>query len=74
MDLDNMQLPKVNKRKKQSKTQQNSLKLELLKTIENFEKDNNYNFQNYEVDNVLLEMIKKNHESYLTSKFGHDII
>jgi hypothetical protein len=74
MDLDKMQLPKVNERKQQSKIQQTSLKLELMKTIEKFQKDNNYQFESYEVDNILLDMIKRNHESYLITKFGYDTV
>ena len=74
MDLDEMQLPKVNERKQQSNIQQTSLKLELIKTIEKFEKENNYQFESYEVDNILLDMIKRNHESYLNSKFGYDTV
>lgn len=74
MDLDKMQLPKVNERKQQSKIQQTSLKLELMKTIEKFEKENNYQFESYEVDNILLDIIKHNHESYLNSKFGYDTV
>ena len=69
-----MQLPKVNERKQQSKIQQTSLKLELMKTIEKFQKDNAYQFESYEVDNVLLDMIKRNHESYLITKFGYDMV
>ncbi len=71
MDLDKMELTKVNERKQQSTFQQDALKLELKKTIEYFEKKNNYNFESYEVDNVLLEMVKRNHESYLNTKFGY---
>ncbi|MFA5585572.1 MAG: hypothetical protein WDA02_03385 [Saccharofermentanales bacterium] len=74
MDLDKMQLPKVNERKQQSKIQQTSLKLELMKTIEKFEKENNYQFESYEVDNILLEMVKRNHELYLNTKFGYDTV
>ena len=74
MNLDNMQLPKVNDRKQESTIKQTSLKLKLLNTIEEFEKEYGYKFQSYEVDNVLLEMIKRNHESYLITKFGYDTI
>jgi hypothetical protein len=74
MDLDDMDLPKVNERKQQSKIQQNALKLELMKTIKEFEKQNNYKFESYEVDNILLEMVKRNHESYLNTKFGYDTV
>lgn len=74
MDLDKMQLPKVNERKQQSKIQQNSLKLKIMETIQEFEKQNNYKFESYEVDNILLEMVKRNHESYLNTKFGYDTV
>jgi hypothetical protein len=74
MDLDKMQLPKVNERKQQSKIQQTSLKLELMKTIQKFEKEHDYQFESYEVDNVLLEIIKRNHESYLNTKLGYDTV
>lgn len=74
MDLDKMQLPKINKRKQRSKIQQNALYLEIAKTIEKFEKDNDYKFESYEVDNILLDMIKRNHESYLRSRFGNDTV
>jgi hypothetical protein len=74
MDLDKMQLPKVNERKQQSKIQQNALKLKIIETIQEFEKQNDYKFEPYEVDNILLEMVKRNHESYLNSKFGYDTV
>ena len=69
-----MNLPKLNERKSKSNIYQNKLAIEIIKTIENIEKENNYEFEPYEIDNVLLEMIKKNHKSYLRSKFGNDII
>jgi len=66
-------LPAINMRKQESKQQQLSLKLEILKTIQKFEEKEEYEFESYEIDNMLLEMIKRNHESYLTEKFGTDI-
>jgi len=72
--LDKIKLPKVNELKQKSKKKQTSLKILLLETIENFEKENDYVFEPYEVDNILLEMIKRNHEDYLNCKFGYDII
>ena len=68
-----MDLPKLNKRKQLSKVQQNGLALEIKKTIEKFQLDNNYEFEPYEVDNVFLNMVKRNHERYLKGKFGDDI-
>lgn len=74
MEEDKIQLPKINKRKQQSKIQQTSLSLEIYNTIEKFEKDSGYKFEPYEVDNILLEMVKRNHESYLNTKFGYDTV
>jgi coproporphyrinogen III oxidase-like Fe-S oxidoreductase len=74
MNLDDMDLPKVNQRKQESKMKQTSLRLEIYNTIEKFEKDNGYKFEPYEVDNILLEMVKRNHESYLNTKFGYDTV
>jgi hypothetical protein len=71
-DLDNMKLPRVNERKLKSHILQNLLKCEFLKAIKNVEAENDYEFEPYEVDNALLDMIKRNHESYLNSKFGWD--
>lgn len=68
-----MDLPKLNMRKKQSKSMQTKLKLELLELIIKFENDNNYNFETYEVDDMLLSIIKENHEGYLRAKFGNYI-
>lgn len=74
MDIDEMDLPKVNERKQESKIKQTSLRLEIYKTIQKFEKDNDYKFEPYEVDNILLEMVKRNHELYLNTKFGYDTV
>lgn len=70
----NMDLPKINERKQQSKIEQTTLSMSIYRTIEKYQKDNNYVFEPYEIDNVLLNMIKKNHESYLNAKFGFDAI
>ncbi len=74
MDLDKMKLPKVNERKLKSNILQNSLTVELWKAIKTFEVENDYKFDSFEVNNVLLDMVKKNHESYLNCKFGFDRI
>lgn len=72
-DLDEMQLPKVNERKDESRSHQDALRVILRLAIRNFENDTNYKFEPYEIDNVLLDMVKRSHESYLTSKFGNDV-
>jgi len=69
-----MEFPKVNIRTQTSKMHQASLKLELLKTIHTYEKEFGYEFQSYEVDCVLLNIIQHHHKLYLKSKFGNDII
>ncbi len=72
MSFDN--LPKVNERKAKSNEMQLELEIKLRKTIKEFEKENDYELRSYERDNVLLNLIKKNHESYLRSDFGNDMI
>ena len=69
-----MELPKVNIRKQESREHQFGLIVKLRETIANYQKENKYEFETYEIDNVLLEMIKRHHESYLTVKFGTDAI
>jgi hypothetical protein len=67
-------MPKLNMRKHTSSIQQKALNIELLKTIELFEKTNEYEFLSYEIDNVLLDIVKKRHEIYLLAEFGHTTI
>ena len=72
MSFDN--LPKMNERKAKSNEMQLELEIKLRKTIKEFEKENDYEFKSYERDNVLLNLVKKNHESYIRSDFGNDMI
>jgi hypothetical protein len=65
-----MKMPKVNKLRIDSKIKQNALRLDIYKVIETFEKDNNYKFESYEIDRVLLDIMVRNHEAYLDGKFG----
>ena len=74
MDLDNMKLPKVNLIKQKVNQNQTGLKLEILKTIQRVEEELGYEFHSYEVDNVLLDIIKTHHQDYLNLKFGFDTI
>ena len=67
-----MELPKLNERKQQSKVQQTMLKLKLMEVIDKFEEYHGYTFEPYEVDDVLLDMIKRNHEEYLKARFGNE--
>lgn len=72
--LDEMQLPKVNERKQQSYVMLNGLKLFIKESIKEFEDLHDYEFERYEIDSLLLDMVQRNHTAYLISKFGHDQI
>ena len=69
--LNEINLPEVNERRAQSNLKQIQLRFEIESAIYKFQQENNYKFESYEIDNVLLDMIKKNHESYLNTKFGY---
>lgn len=58
-------LPIVNKRMSKSITQRNKLEAAILETIRKVEIENDYSFEPFEIDYVLLEMIKRNHAYYL---------
>lgn len=68
MSLEN--LPPVNENLAESEEKRIQLELQIRKTIANFERDNNYKFQLFELDNVLLSMLKKNSEMYLRVHFN----
>jgi len=65
-------LPKINQRKRKSKLMQNELMGEILSLIDLVEKKSGYEFEPYEIDNVLLGMVKRNQESYIKNKLGGD--
>ena len=69
-----MKLPKVNIRKQESREHQFTLYGKIRETIANYQNETKYEFETYEIDNVLLEMIKRHHEGYLNVKFGTDAI
>lgn len=71
---DSIQLPKVNERKLQSKQMQTKLELKIKESINELEKEFSYEFLPYEVDNVLLGIVKTNHTSYLNQALGFDTI
>jgi len=74
MSLDGMRSPKVNERRQESTHKQTSLKIALLEAIKKFEKESDYEFEPYEIDNIFLDMIRRNHESYISCKFGNLMI
>lgn len=63
-------LPKINESQAESEEKRIELELQIRKTISNFERDNNYKFQLFELDNILLSMLKKNSEMYLIVHFN----
>lgn len=69
-----MRLPKVNECKQKSRHMQTKLRIAILECVSNLEKSEEYDFLPYEMDNVLLSIIKDNHEAYLTQHFGNDTI
>jgi hypothetical protein len=72
--LDEMQLPECNQKRLLSQMMLNQLEIELKSTIENFQNQNNYSFKPYELDFMLLSIIKSHHESYIMMKFGEKTI
>jgi len=73
-DLDNMPLPQVNERRQESTIQQRKLRIMIEESIEKYQIDNSYRFEKYEIDNVLLEIVKRRHESYIRVKFGNETL
>lgn len=67
-------LPKTNERKAKSNEMQLNIAIKLCQIIKEVEKENEYEFESYEIDNMLLDLVKKNHERYLRAKFGNDMI
>lgn len=70
MNLDDMALPKSNETRQKSIFFQRALKTAILNTITKMETENDYHFQPYEIDDVLLDILKQHHNSYLIGKFG----
>ena len=74
MSSNGWNLPTINMRRQESNHKQTSLKIALLEAIKKFEKESDYEFEPYEIDNIFLDMIKRNHESYISCKFGNLMI
>ena len=47
----------------------NELALRIINLIEAFEKEKDYEFQPFEIDDMFLGMVKRNHERYLRHYF-----
>lgn len=74
MAIDDEQLPKVNKRREKCNEMEWKLRTHLRQAISDFESKNNYKFEPYERDYILLKMVQDNHNSYITTKFGPERI
>jgi hypothetical protein len=74
VDLDNMKLPSVNERRQLSNTQRQRLNREIRDTINRLQAESGYVFEQYEVDEVLLDLVKSSQESYIVKKFGNNQI
>jgi hypothetical protein len=64
--------PKVNMRIAESESMCIKLDLKLMEVIEQFQKEHEYEFASFELDNIFLKNIKRNHESYLKSYFKEE--
>lgn len=67
-----MKLPKVNQRKQMSYDNQTNLRIQINQLIREYQKENNYTFETYEIDNVLLDIVKSRHVNYIQTKFSED--
>ena len=72
MHLDDMKLPKVNKRLMESKRFRYHLKIAIAKAITDTEISLGYSSEPYEVDDVLLDKVKSRHEAYIKIKFEQE--
>lgn len=66
-------LPKVNDKRQKSRIMQSALESQLIVTIMNFEKSNNYRLKPCEVNKALLSLIESNVEIELKAKLGTEV-
>lgn len=66
-------LPQINERSLESSSHRGSLEIAIYRVIEKYEQDSGYQFETYEIDSVLLKLIKRHHESYINMKFGNEM-
>lgn len=69
--MDETILPEVNEVAQRSAAHRAFLHLAISQAIETQEKQHNYKFESYEIDLVLLTIVRNRHEQYITSKFGY---
>ncbi len=70
--MGDIKLPKVNEQRQLSQSLQFELKNAIHQSIRKIERVNNYEFEVFEVDWVLLDMIKSHHTMYLNMKFNKE--
>lgn len=63
-------ITEINKAIKLSYDHQRGLEKELHKSIVKYQEDHLYNFENFEVDAVLLDLLLMRQESFIRQKFG----
>lgn len=65
-------LPKINEKEILSEEMRLKFLLEFDKLLKDFEKKEKYQFKSFELDYLLIEIVKKNHELYLRNAFGNE--
>lgn len=70
INLDEMDLPKVNLARQTSDELLMKLRLEIDNLIKEFELINNYTFELYQIDSMLLKKVSDNHQNYLRVLLG----
>ncbi len=68
-ELDKMKLPIVNEELAKSNSMSLKLDIAVFEAIKKVELENNYKFETYEIDSVLLKMISKRHDRYVLARF-----
>lgn len=63
------QLPKTNEKEQRSEEMRSHLALRLIKIQQDLEKEHNYKFDPWEVDAVLVEVIRRHQHDYMRNQF-----
>ena len=66
-------LPKVNDKRQKSRIMQSALESQLIVTIMNFEKSNNYKLKPCEVNKALLSLLEGNMEIEVEAELGAEV-
>ncbi len=63
--------PKINERLADSEDMCLQFEIKLIKLIADFEEEHDYKFLPYELDDIFLKRIRRNHQLYLKAEFKH---